>query len=137
MSTTWILIANASGARLFTNRGPQKGLELLKTFDHPESREKAAELVTDRPGHNKSAGNGHGAYVPATDPKYHAAEGFAQQLAKELEQGRIANGYDQLIVAAAPSNHYPNKHKGRNVPINSVTVDRHSDSFLKNRQIVG
>ncbi len=103
MRTTWILIANAGGARLFSNRGPQKGLELLKTFDHPEGREKTAELVTDRPGHNKSVGNGHGAYVAATDPKYHAAESFAQRLTKKLEQGRIANNYDQLIVVAAPN----------------------------------
>jgi Protein required for attachment to host cells. len=64
MSITWILIANAGEARLFANLGPNKGLKLLKKMDHPASREKASELVSDRPGYNPGVGNGHGSYVP-------------------------------------------------------------------------
>ncbi|MHB9119754.1 MAG: host attachment protein [Burkholderiales bacterium] len=103
MSTTWILIANASQARLFINEGPNKGLKLLKELFHPESREKASDLVSDRPGHYKSGGNGNGAYVPPTDPKEHEAETFALELAKELEHGRTGNRFQRLIVAATPA----------------------------------
>jgi protein required for attachment to host cells len=49
MSTTWILVANASQAKLYANTGPKKGLKLVKDLKHPESREKASDLVSDRP----------------------------------------------------------------------------------------
>lgn len=101
MSITWILVANASQAKLYANNGPKKGLSLLKELIHPESREKAANLVSDRPGHNQGLGNGHGSYVPATDPKEHEADRFALELARELEDGRTSNAYERLIIAAS------------------------------------
>lgn len=101
MATTWILIANASFARLYANHGVKKGLQLIKEFSHPESREKSSELVSDRPGYNKGHGNGHGSFVPAMEPKQNEAGRFAQQLAKELEQGRANNIYDRVILVAS------------------------------------
>src|SRR5205814_8802780 len=35
MSKTWILVAHRSGARLFENRGPGKGLAFLRHRDKP------------------------------------------------------------------------------------------------------
>lgn len=103
MSTTWILVANASMAKLYANHGVKKGLELVKEFSHPESREKASALVSDRPGHNPGSGNGHGSFVPAASPKEVEANRFAHELAHEVEHGRVANSYDRLIlIAAAP-----------------------------------
>lgn len=103
MSITWILVANASAAYLYVNYGPKKGLEKLKEFKHDASREKRSDLVSDRPGHNKSHGNGRGSYIPASDPKQHEAHTFALQLARELEQGRTTNSYQRLIlVVSAP-----------------------------------
>lgn len=102
MSTTWILVANSSNANLYVNNGPHKGLQLTKQFTHPESREKASELVSDRPGHNQAHGGGHGSFTPAIDPKQNEAEQFAQQLAHELEQGRATNLYSRLILVASP-----------------------------------
>jgi len=99
MSVTWIMVANASQAKLFAHKGPRQGLELVKSFLHPESREKTSNLVSDRSG----AGPGHGAFVQATDPKHHEAERFAQEMARELDQGRLKNAYDRLVlVASAP-----------------------------------
>lgn len=103
MSTTWILVANASTARLYANHGVKKGMQLVKEMFHPESREKGSNLVADRPGHNPGAGNGHGSFVPATDPKQNEAERFAQELSRELDQGRTANGYQRAILVAAPA----------------------------------
>lgn len=101
MSVTWIMVANASQAKLFANHGPKKGLRLLKEFMHPESREKTSNLVSDRSGAN--SGPGHGAFIQATDPKHHEAERFAQEVARELDDGRVKNAYDRLIlVASAP-----------------------------------
>jgi len=103
MSITWILVANASAAHLYANFGPKKGLLKLKEFEHPASRGKALDLVSDRPGHYNGHGNGHGSFIPATDPKQNEAQQFAFQLAKELDHGRITNSYQRLIlVASAP-----------------------------------
>jgi len=101
MGTTWILVANASTARIYENKGISKGLKLVSQLDHPESRMKGSELVSDRPGYMQSVGNGHGARQPATDPKQNEAEHFALNLAKTLEQGRGDNRYDRLIVVAS------------------------------------
>jgi protein required for attachment to host cells len=116
MSITWILVANASAAYLYANYGPKKGLRKLKEFRHEASREKGQDLVSDRPGLNRSLGNGRGAYIPATDPKQHEAQNFACQLARELEQGRITNSYQRLIlVVSAPFIGLVNGNLGRNV----------------------
>lgn len=97
MSTTWIMVANASHAKLFSNKGPNKGLELIKELEHPESREKAAELVSDRIGNYA----GSGSYAQPTDPREHEAERFALQIAQELEQGRVNNAYEKLVVVTS------------------------------------
>jgi protein required for attachment to host cells len=101
MSITWIMVANASQAKLFANHGPKKGLQFIKELVHPESREKTSNLVSDRSGSH--TGTGHGAFVQATDPKHHEAERFAQEVSRELDDGRLNNAYDRLIlVASAP-----------------------------------
>ncbi len=101
MSITWIMVANASQAKLFANHGPKKGLQFIKELVHPESREKTSNLVSDRSGSH--TGTGHGAFVQATDPKHHEAERFAQEITRELDDGRINKAYDRLIlVASAP-----------------------------------
>ena len=102
MTTTWILVANASEAKIYANKGINKGLEKIAAFAHPDSRKKALELVTDRSGHMQSAGNGHGARQPATTPKQHEHEIFAREIAHRIEHGRTGNQYQRLIVAAEP-----------------------------------
>lgn len=101
--TAWILVANASTAKLFANRGPKKGLQLVKEFSHPESRQKNADLVTDRPGYMQSSGTGHGSRQPATEPKQYEAQTFAQELAQELQNGRTTNQFARAIVVAPPA----------------------------------
>ncbi len=103
MSITWILVSNASKGRLFRNTGPNKGLELLREFAHPQSREKNANLVSDRPGHNPGAGNGHGSFVSSTQPREHEADVFALELARELDAGRVNNLYSRLVLVASPA----------------------------------
>lgn len=102
MTTTWILVANAGEAKLYANTGISKGLEKIADFDHPDSRKKNSDLVTDRSGHMQSSGNGHGARQPATDPKQHEHEIFAREIAHHIELGRTGNQYQRLIIAAEP-----------------------------------
>lgn len=109
MSVTWVMVANASQAKFFSNTGPQRGLQIIKTLAHPESREKTSNLVSDRSG--SRIGTGHGAFTQATDPKHHEAERFAQEVTRELEHGLANKAYDRLIlVASAPFSGLVNHH---------------------------
>ncbi|NMG45623.1 host attachment protein [Aromatoleum toluvorans] len=103
MAITWILVANASLAKLYANLGPNKGLTLVKELIHPESRQKNSDLVTDRAGASPSAGNGSGSKQPQTVPKTHEAKVFAQEIAQELYKGRATNAFGRAIVIAPPS----------------------------------
>ncbi|MCK2094779.1 host attachment protein [Thauera aromatica] len=103
MAITWILVANASLAKLYANLGPNKGLTLVKELIHPESRQKNAELVTDRSGAMAANGSGGGSMQPQTLPKQHEAKVFAQQIAQELYQGRAANAFRRAILVAPPA----------------------------------
>jgi protein required for attachment to host cells len=97
MPVTWIVVANASQARLFENDGPKKGLRLVKEMDHPESREKAANLVSDRVGNFQ----GSGSYAQPTDPKHHEMDRFALEIANELEGGRVKNAFARLVLVVS------------------------------------
>lgn len=103
MATTWILVTNASQARLYANSGPKKGLKLIKELKHPESREKASDLVSDRPGQMHSPGNSHRASQPKTDPKTNEARHFAQELARELNHGRSSGQVERIILISPPA----------------------------------
>jgi protein required for attachment to host cells len=99
MSVTWIVVANASLAKLYTNLGPKKGLLLVKEWAHPESREKAANLVSDQAGNFQ----GSGSYAQHIDPKHQEMDRFALEIAHELESGRVNNAFSRLVlVSSAP-----------------------------------
>jgi protein required for attachment to host cells len=103
MAITWILVANASLAKLYANLGPNKGLTLVKELIHPESRQKNGELVSDRSGANGSNGTGGGSMQPQTLPKQHEAKVFAQEIAQTLYQGRTSNAFKRAILVAPPA----------------------------------
>lgn len=97
MSVTWIVVANASLAKLYENLGPKKGLRLVKEMVHPESREKAANLVSDQAGNFQ----GSGSYAQHTDPKHQEMDRFALEIAHELESGRAKNAYSRLVLVSS------------------------------------
>ncbi|MEK6747722.1 MAG: host attachment protein [Pseudomonadota bacterium] len=101
MTTTWILVANASEARLYNNVKDSQDIEIVKEFSHPASRAKGSELASDRSGAYQSQG-ASGSYAEPSDPKDYEVERFAMELSKELEAGRTANRFVSLILVAAP-----------------------------------
>lgn len=130
MPTTWFLVANASNAKLFATTGTIKHLELSKEFTHPQSRQKNADLVSDRAGHMQSSGNGLGARQPATTPKEHEAERFAQELARELNHGRRTNQYERLVLIA-PSAFMGLINAKLDKQTDSLVVDRHEKDYTQ------
>ena len=124
---TWVLVANASEARIFGTNKIGEAMECMKEFSHPESREKGSELASDRPGHSQSKGTGHGAMVESSDPKEYEADRFAGELAQELEKGRTSHAYRKLVVVAGPHFHgLLNKHMNdhvRTMVVNDIQKD--------------
>lgn len=107
---TWLLVANASCARLYETQPRPRTLTLVKSFEHPASRDKGEDLASDRPGHIQTDNPGgeaaaHSAFNEPTSPKEYEHERFAMMLAKELEDGRTHNRFDQLILVASPQFH--------------------------------
>ena len=103
MGKRWVLVAHRSGARLFENRGPGKGLELLQTLEHPAGKLKNREIDSDKHGRSfDRRGGGRHAYTTEQEPTTHIAEQFAKQLASLLDEGRTQQRYAQLILVAEP-----------------------------------
>lgn len=98
----WILVANASRAAIYSSENVRmKDMVLVKEFEHPESREKGSDLVSDRPGHYQVGTSARSAYEKS-DPKEIEASNFALELAQELQVGHNEHAYEQLIVVASP-----------------------------------
>jgi len=128
MANTWLIVANASQATLYETESKPKTLKLLKEYLHPASRAKGSELASDRPGHFQAEARGmegttHGSFNEPIDPKSYEQERFAIELAGELEAGRTANSYKNLIIVASPHFHgLLNKHLNQHV---AGMVSRH------------
>lgn len=100
----WVVVADGNLARIYTQdiNSHKEPLKLLHTLEHPESKKRDSELVSDRPGHYQSRGTSHGAYVPRSDPKENEIDRFAQEIANHLDQGRVQNQFEQLFIFAEP-----------------------------------
>ena len=103
-NSTWILISDASRARLFATNGKLKVWTLVQELDHPASRAKGVDIMSGAPGRTQqSSGLGsRPAMEPPTPPKEVEAEHFAQQLAAVLEHGHGRNAFSRLILVAPP-----------------------------------
>jgi len=118
MNNTWILVSNASEARLFETQKYPKKLSLRKTYTHPRSRLKNSALATDRAGHfqGDAARTSHGAFSEAVLPKQHEIEQFAKTLVSDLDAGRNAHDYQKLVIVSSPHFHgLLNKHMNGHV----------------------
>lgn len=113
--TTWILVSDASRARLLRAGPQQDGLVQLDAFEHPDSRAHVRDLVSDAQGRKPvgpvpaspahgPTGVAHGrpGAEPDTDPKEVEAQKFARELAEVLEKGLVDRAYDRLFLIAAP-----------------------------------
>lgn len=100
--TTWLVVADAGGARLFDveangvlARTPHTTLEA----EPAPSR----EIASDRPGRTfDSGGAGRHAKVPPTDPHRYEKERFARTLAERLHTGVTRREVERLVLVAPP-----------------------------------
>lgn len=99
----WLVVADASRARVLEGWGTAQGLVHVADYVHTQSRQKGVELDRDRPGYVKGTGHGLGsaAYVPRTDARERERARFAHELATALDAG-IADGRCAGLVLVAP-----------------------------------
>ena len=101
---SWIVVTDASRARLFSVNGHDEPPRLIRKLSHEASRARGSEVTTDKPGRmNKRAGAARCATADRHPiPKEIEAEHFAHELTRVLEDGRNRNAFANLAVAAPP-----------------------------------
>lgn len=104
MEITWIVISDASRARMFQQSSIIQQLTPIGELDHPQSRAKNHDLVTDQNGRsqNSSVKSYSVTMEPHSSPKAVEAEHFAREIAARLEHGLDGGKYTRLILAAPP-----------------------------------
>ena len=107
MNDTWILVANGSRAHVLATDTPRQldhddRVTEVACFEHPESREKRSELVSDNVGRN-APGGGHagasgGDFVERGDVKEHEKELFARDLVAVLHKAQQDKKFKRLVL---------------------------------------
>ncbi|MBL9122673.1 MAG: host attachment protein [Planctomycetaceae bacterium] len=104
--TTWILVADSGRGRLFSTELPEDDWQLEHEFAHPESREPGRAGRTTAPlGRTHNAGKQPGtqsAFEPHTPLETAERERFAAELSAFVDQGRVGQRFDSLVLVAPP-----------------------------------
>lgn len=109
MKNTWLVIANSVKAYIYNLENVKDELPdihhevpLVKTFNHPEGRMHAQDLLSDKDGRYTTPGSTQGSYSEHT-PEHQIQEiKFSEEIAHYLEHARTQNEYQHLIICAAP-----------------------------------
>lgn len=101
----WVINSNSNTCKIYEYNKPHAKLDLIKELTHPENKLHNSDLTSDRPGRYKANGGAHGAYSPATDPKENKIDSFMRDVAHELNNERVKNSYDKLILIAPSHMH--------------------------------
>ncbi|MDX1901103.1 MAG: host attachment protein [Gammaproteobacteria bacterium] len=111
----WVISTDSNTCRIYSYKKSPAELIMLKEILHPENKLRKQDLVSDKPGHFKTKGPSHGAFIPSSDPKEVKIDTFSRQIAEELDKGRVNQSYKQFILIAPPHvngllNQHFNKH---------------------------
>jgi protein required for attachment to host cells len=101
MTTTWIIAADASRARILQVTDRQQNLAEIEDLLNPEGRAHDRELISD--AHPRFSGTrGPGSDREEMSATEHATELFAKRLGDYLDKARTAHRYDRLHLIAPP-----------------------------------
>jgi protein required for attachment to host cells len=127
MPRIWTVIANSNVCRIYEYNKAQKELHLVTELDHPQSRLKGHDLITDKPGRYQQPRSARSAYEPNMDPQQIEVARFAHQIAAELEAGKNDNRYQDLVfIIPAQMSGIINKLISKEVK-NSIIENIHKD----------
>lgn len=97
-----VLNTNTNLCRIYSYNKHPLELTVLKEISHPENKLRISDLTADRPGHYQARDKARAAYSPRHDAKEVEIDNFSREIARELNQVRNGNGYNELIVIAPP-----------------------------------
>jgi protein required for attachment to host cells len=101
MTTTWIIAADASRARILQVTDREQNLAEIEDLLNPEGRAHDRELISD--AHPRFSGTrGPGSDREEMSATEHATELFAKRLGDYLDKARTAHRYDRLHLIAPP-----------------------------------
>lgn len=99
MKSDLILIANATHARLFSRKYRHTHLESLATLEHPDSRLRAKEWDTERPGHGAMDTRPGGVnFAPRIDSQKKKHQEFALLLSQRLDAAVDQEQYERVVL---------------------------------------
>lgn len=102
MSNTWIVVADACRARIFSADKPAGPLQEIETLSNPQARLHEGDLVSDKGGRdNDRNGSSHG-LGNANSAKEETANRFAGEVCARLEDGRQRKAFSKLYVIGGP-----------------------------------
>ncbi len=104
MSTTWVVAADSSRARILAAGKRNGPLEEVEDLVHTESRLQEQDLKSDTRGRAfDSGGQGRHAMEPKNSAKHQEAIRFAKQVCDTLTTAQGEGRYEKLYIVAAPS----------------------------------
>lgn len=98
---SWVVVADASRARILGNTEDRYQLSELEDFLNPDGRLHERELTSDLPGRRRGASGTH-AVEEGSTKKVASANGLADQIADYLDKGRTDGAFQRLYLIAAP-----------------------------------
>lgn len=98
----WIIIASASQVHFYSTKKVGGNMHYIESMDHPQSREKREDMVTDRPGMGHNYGAGYGSLPASSDPKEVENERFAKEVSHHLRDHALKDHFDRLVIVAPP-----------------------------------
>lgn len=111
MNTTWIVSANTSRARFFSQEQPSDQLEEINDMINDAARQRMIETTeTDKRGptagtksiHNTGGATPNKLYEPPTTPDVHEAELFARDIADFLRKAHQEGRFQELTLVVSP-----------------------------------
>ena len=104
MTTTWIIAADSSRARILQVTDRAQQLDEIDDLLNPEGRAHDRELISD--AHSRFSGHGGdggpGSDREETSATEHATALFAKRVGEYLDKARTAHRYDRLHLVAPP-----------------------------------
>ena len=103
MTTTWIIAADSSRARILQATDRDKHLDEIEDLQNPEGRAHNRDLVADAQPRFHGTSGAPGSDREETSATEHATELFAKRVGEYLDKARTAHKYDRLHLVAPPA----------------------------------
>lgn len=102
MPMHYVLVADASRARLLTADDTFDTIEEVADFTHPGSRLHTRELVTDGKTSSWSGPGGAHSATGSADAHHEEAKKFSHDLGRKLHDARVKHAFERLVLVAPP-----------------------------------